>query len=67
MMVAGCTSWKALSMILGLGTRVRKCVWAPMVISNSSSNISPYMWAEGSIATMFEVLSICGSAMNLAA
>ena len=47
--------------IFGLGTLVRKCTWEPTVSSKSTSNIIPYIWAEGSIATTFDVWSIIGS------
>ena len=64
MITSGCISEKAFMMILGLGTLVRKWTWAPMVISKRNSNIMPYMWAEGSIATMWDSLVICGSALS---
>ena len=60
MMTFGLTSARACMMIFGLGTLVRKCTCAPMVISKSNSNIIPYMWAEGSIATTLEWLFSSG-------
>ena len=53
-------------MTLGLGVRVRKCTCAPIVISKRNSNIMPYMWAEGSMATICDSQVICGSAVSWA-
>ena len=61
MMMFGLTSAKACMMIFGLGTLVRKCTWAPIVISNRNSNIIPYMWADGSMATTLVWLFSSGS------
>ena len=61
-MVSGLTDPIASRMIFGLGRRVRKNTWAPIVISNRNSKIIPYMWAVGSIETIRELQSICGSA-----
>ena len=66
MMTSGCMSAKACMMIFGLGMRVRKCTCMPMVISKRNSNIIPYMCAEGSMATTFELLSSWGSASRVA-
>ena len=66
MMMSGWISEKAFMMTLGLGVRVRKYTWAPMVISKRNSNIMPYMCAEGSIATTCDSQVICGSAVSRA-
>ena len=62
MIVSGFTAAMASRITFGLGRRVRKKTWAPMVISNRNSKIMPYMWAVGSMETMRELQSICGSA-----
>ena len=64
MMMSGWISEKAFMMTLGLGVRVRKWTCAPIVISKRNSNIIPYMWAEGSIATTSDSQFICGSAVS---
>ena len=53
-------------MIFGLGTRLRKCTCMPMVISKRNSNIIPYIWADGSMATTFIPAFNCGSASLVA-
>ncbi|MPM67219.1 hypothetical protein SDC9_114136 [bioreactor metagenome] len=55
-MISGLISAKASIIILGLGILVRKCTCAPTVISKRNSNIMPYIWAVGSIATTLDVL-----------
>ena len=62
MMMSGLISEKAFMMTLGLGVLVRKWTCAPIVISKRNSNISPYMWADGSIATTSDSQFIWGSA-----
>ena len=62
MIVSGFTSPIASRMTFGLGRRVRKNTWAPMVISKRNSKIMPYMWAVGSMETMRELQSMWGSA-----
>ena len=62
MIVSGLTDPIASRITFGLGSRVRKKTCAPRVISNRNSKIMPYMWAVGSIETIRELQSICGSA-----
>ena len=64
MMMSGRMSLNAFMITFGLGILVRKCTWAPIVISKRNSNIIPYMWAEGSIATTPDSQFICGSAYS---
>ena len=61
MMMFGLISSNACMMILGLGVLVRKCTCIPMLISKRNSNIIPYMWADGSIETTFDLSFSSGS------
>ena len=61
MTISGFTSESACMMIFGLGTLVRKWTWVPTDSSKRTSNIIPYIWADGSMATTFDVLSSIGS------
>ena len=62
MMVSGLTVAIASRITFGLGRRVRKNTWAPSVISKRNSKIIPYICDVGSIETIRELQSICGSA-----
>ena len=66
MIMSGWISWNACMMILGLGTRLKKCTCMPIVISNRNSNIMPYMWAEGSMETTFMPALSMGQASSAA-
>ena len=48
-------------MIFGLGTLERKCTCAPTLSSYNSSNMRPYICAEGNIDTTLFVWSSPGS------